>query len=616
MPHETLATSLSLVSTVVEHDAVTHSAAAAALYPGVDYVCLTALTANYTVPAPQGPQQVALSEHPFRLVLAHSCSERPSEVMARMKYKFQFLWSSDNTATPVLVSAKKLHIAKSAPRPALPDLSVHPNVTTADSTEPATKRRRLETDAVELFLLSPGVADVLQGGKVGGVCSILLDAGVPANCSAVVFAGEDAKRSVVFDNRETPAVSPGSQIGVLLGSYEGVVLVCAGRFFETTAPQKSTAERNLEDKLRFEKKKKTLTPAESLTQALNDRGNDDGEETVLASDSDTAMVQRDVAASVVRSGEEALFNVKYFMDGELEDPRLDLFRNLKNKKCGFAEAPTAPTTTTPLVYAEGGSTLQVVLQNKRKNLVLSHLLLKPSLYAHHRAALVESASLSKGSTLPEVFLAEKSSLLRLLDYKTGGGATQVATVLKPTTVWSDCSAAGRSAKGEKPLRKVVALDGLGNAENVGAVIRSAVCFGAEAILLSKECCSPWGRRAVRVSMGHVFSVPVYHCGIDSVGDEGGPKTLEEGIAALRGEGFRTYAAVVQDHTMFMHEVKRRESEEANKWLVVMGAEHDGVSQGVRNACEDRLMIHMSEGVDSLNVSIAASILLHWFSTTL
>lgn len=55
--------------------------------------------------------------------------------------------------------------------------------------------------------------------------------------------------------------------------------------------------------------------------------------------------------------------------------------------------------------------------------------------------------------------------------------------------------------------RVLALDGIADTANLGSIIRCAAAFGIHGILLSRDCCDPWYRRAVRVSMGHVFNVP-------------------------------------------------------------------------------------------------------------
>ena len=64
------------------------------------------------------------------------------------------------------------------------------------------------------------------------------------------------------------------------------------------------------------------------------------------------------------------------------------------------------------------------------------------------------------------------------------------------------------AKSPKP-KLFVAIDGLSNAENLGAVVRNCVAFGVQALLVGETCSSPFLRRSVRNSMGTIFQLPVW-----------------------------------------------------------------------------------------------------------
>ena len=77
---------------------------------------------------------------------------------------------------------------------------------------------------------------------------------------------------------------------------------------------------------------------------------------------------------------------------------------------------------------------------------------------------------------------------------------------------------GSLALGERPLpcrwreltsgaRRIVALERVGNADNVGSVFRSASAFGVEAVLLEQGCMDPLYRKAIRTSMGAALTMP-------------------------------------------------------------------------------------------------------------
>ena len=55
----------------------------------------------------------------------------------------------------------------------------------------------------------------------------------------------------------------------------------------------------------------------------------------------------------------------------------------------------------------------------------------------------------------------------------------------------------------------MAIDGLSNAENLGALVRNCAAFGVQALVVGETCSSPYLRRSVRNSMGAIFQLPVW-----------------------------------------------------------------------------------------------------------
>lgn len=148
--------------------------------------------------------------------------------------------------------------------------------------------------------------------------------------------------------------------------------------------------------------------------------------------------------------------------------------------------------------------------------------------------------------------------------------------------------------------RVLALDGICDTANLGSMIRSASAFGMDAVVLSDDCCDAWYRRSVRVSMGHVFLVPIVRV-----------RKLADFIHQWSSEPFRllSYAAVVDPEADIILEDLERGMVPSG-WMCVIGNEGNGISSAVRRACEKSIRINMAMGVDSLSVPIAAGILLH------
>lgn len=141
----------------------------------------------------------------------------------------------------------------------------------------------------------------------------------------------------------------------------------------------------------------------------------------------------------------------------------------------------------------------------------------------------------------------------------------------------------------KNARRVCVLEGVVDSTNIGAIFRSAAALNMEAVLLTGNCCDPFNRRAVRVSMGTVFQVP--WCYIDKVSD-------------LHMYGFKTAAMALRNDTVSIDDEKLMAED---KLAIVMGAEGDGLPGSTISDCDYTVKIPMSHGVDSLNVAAASAV---------
>src|SRR6266568_7731956 len=140
----------------------------------------------------------------------------------------------------------------------------------------------------------------------------------------------------------------------------------------------------------------------------------------------------------------------------------------------------------------------------------------------------------------------------------------------------------------------VAIEGLSNAENVGALVRNCAAFGAQALLASKSSSSPFLRRAVRSSMGAIFRVPVLE-GVD----------LAQALRDLRARGLRCIATHPRSRQRSLTQAGL-----STDCCLVFGSEGYGLSPEIAKECDEAVAIPMASGVDSLNVSNAAAVLLY------
>lgn len=146
-------------------------------------------------------------------------------------------------------------------------------------------------------------------------------------------------------------------------------------------------------------------------------------------------------------------------------------------------------------------------------------------------------------------------------------------------------------------RRVAVLEDIGNSTNIGAIFRSAVALGIDAVLVTPSCHDPLFRRAARVSMGTVFQVPWTRIG--SVQSWAG-----EGIPLLHDLGFKVAAMALSDESISLDDEALRSCE---KLAIVLGTEGEGLSQATIDASDYTVKIPMAHDVDSLNVAAASAV---------
>ncbi len=129
----------------------------------------------------------------------------------------------------------------------------------------------------------------------------------------------------------------------------------------------------------------------------------------------------------------------------------------------------------------------------------------------------------------------------------------------------------------------VALWGVGDPGNVGTILRSALAFGAASVVVGPGCADPFGPKAVRASMGAIFSVPVARA--TSIDELPGERValVARGGEPLTGPG-------------------------GGETTLLVGAERDGLPDDVVAAC-DRVA-HIPIASESLNAAMAATVALY------
>jgi len=131
------------------------------------------------------------------------------------------------------------------------------------------------------------------------------------------------------------------------------------------------------------------------------------------------------------------------------------------------------------------------------------------------------------------------------------------------------------------------LHGIGDPGNVGTILRAALAFGAASVVVGPGCADPYGAKAVRASMGALFSVPVTRA---ELADCPAPRVA---LVARRGEPLQG-----GDGT----------------GTLVVGAERDGLPEELVAACER--VAHIPIAGESLNAAMAATVALYEWTNRL
>jgi len=139
---------------------------------------------------------------------------------------------------------------------------------------------------------------------------------------------------------------------------------------------------------------------------------------------------------------------------------------------------------------------------------------------------------------------------------------------------------------------VVVLDGVRDPGNAGTIIRSADAVGADAVILGKGCVDLYNPKTVRSTMGSLFHLPIIEA------------DLKELLPQARSKGVKLVGTSLQaEHTCYGYDWTQ------STWLL-MGSESEGLSPMVRELVDESVIIPMVGQAESLNVAMAATVLLY------
>ncbi len=196
----------------------------------------------------------------------------------------------------------------------------------------------------------------------------------------------------------------------------------------------------------------------------------------------------------------------------------------------------------------------------------------------------------KNNLLEELILLEGTNTdldvpTSYVDYKVMKYITNLTT---PSNMLGICKFKKESELGNK----ILVLDGIQDPGNLGTIIRSAVAFNVDTIILGENTVDLYNSKVLRASEGMIFNINIVN------------KKLTEFLPNIKKQGYKIIGTKLTDGKNI------KTLEKNNKICIIMGNEGSGIQKDIFDLCDEYVYIDMNKSCESLNVSIATSIILY------
>lgn len=174
------------------------------------------------------------------------------------------------------------------------------------------------------------------------------------------------------------------------------------------------------------------------------------------------------------------------------------------------------------------------------------------------------------------------------NYVTNDIIHYISNLKSPSNVMAICN-----KKEEKELgNRILILDEIQDPGNLGTIIRSAVAFNFDTIVLGDNTVDLYNPKVIRASQGMLFHINIIN------------RNLLEFIPELSNQEYKILG------TKVTHGKNIKDIEKTEKFAIIMGNEGNGMSEEVEELCDEFIYIDMNEACESLNVGVATSIILY------
>lgn len=203
-------------------------------------------------------------------------------------------------------------------------------------------------------------------------------------------------------------------------------------------------------------------------------------------------------------------------------------------------------------------------------------------------------ALEKGAEVKAVLWRGKAEELPELDgvkqYCVDGELFDYASPMKNSPGPVFCVSMPETAE-KTGLKKAILLENVQDPGNVGTVIRTAAALGTDTVILCGDCADVYSPKTARATMGAIFRERIIRLGIN------------EAAELVHNSGLRLYGAALSERARDIRELSLSNA------VVAVGSEGRGLSEELLSMCDGELIIPMTEGSESLNAAVAASIVM-------
>ena len=216
---------------------------------------------------------------------------------------------------------------------------------------------------------------------------------------------------------------------------------------------------------------------------------------------------------------------------------------------------------------------KVVLKLLKYNLKIVSVFAKRSFYSEHFNCFENFHSTN-------LFTANDELLKNIIGFKMHTGVMAIAH--KPEM--SDINQLSDT---------IVCLNGIVDSENIGSIVRNCVAFGVDSLIYDKTTSSPYMRRAVRVSLGTIFTMKIYQS-----------FSLINDLNFLKRNNYKIICAEITPNAKSIYNYHFH-----SKKIIIFGSEANGINKEILDMSDDIIYIPINEKIESLNVASSSEIFL-------